>query len=42
MSIDARIDAWATLAHKALPQRVLVELLHAFGDPVAILHASRA
>ena len=42
MSIDARIDAWAALAHKALPQRVLVELLHAFGDPVAILHASRA
>jgi len=42
MSIDARIDAWVALAHKALPQRVLVELLHAFGDPVAILHASRA
>src|SRR5206468_3001393 len=42
MSIDTRIDAWATLAHKALPQRVLVDLLRAFGDPAAILRASRA
>src|SRR5438552_3382674 len=42
MSIDARVDAWATLAHKGLPQRAILALLRAFGDPVAVLQASRA
>lgn len=42
MPIDARVDAWAVLAHKALPQRALFELLRAFGDPIAILGASRS
>ena len=42
MSIDARVDAWATLAEKGLPQRALVPLLRAFGDPIAVLRASRA
>jgi DNA processing protein len=39
--IDSRTLAWATLAHKALPQRALVELLRAFGDPERLLGASR-
>ena len=42
MALDSRLLAWATLAHKALPQRVLVALLRAFDDPEAILAASRA
>jgi DNA processing protein len=42
MPIDARVDAWATLALKALPYRALFELLRALGDPVAVLRASRA
>src|SRR5205807_3158462 len=42
MPIDARVDAWATLALKALPYRALFDLLRALGDPVAVLHASRA
>ncbi|MEO8536593.1 MAG: DNA-processing protein DprA [Betaproteobacteria bacterium] len=33
---------WATLAHKALPQRALVALLRAFGSPAAILEATPA
>jgi DNA processing protein len=36
---DPRSLAWATLAHKALPQRALVALLRTFGDPAAILDA---
>jgi DNA processing protein len=39
---DPRSLAWATLAHKALPQRALVALLRTFGDPQAVLDASRA
>ena len=42
MSIDRRVDAWATLAQKALPQRALVALLRAFGDPISVLAATRA
>ena len=42
MSLDARADAWAQLAHKALPPRALFLLLRALGDPTAILSASRA
>ena len=42
MPADPRSLAWATLAHKALPQRALVALLRAFGDPQAVLDASRA
>jgi DNA processing protein len=42
MALDPRSIAWATLAHKALPQRARVALLRAFGDPAAILAASRA
>jgi DNA processing protein len=42
MPIDARVDAWATLALKGLPYRALFELLRALGDPVAVLRASRA
>ena len=42
MALDPRSLAWATLAHKALPQRALVALLRAFGDPAAILGATRA
>jgi DNA processing protein len=41
MPIDARIDAWATLAHKPIPQGALVLLLQSFGDPIAVLRASR-
>jgi len=42
VALDARSLAWATLAHKALPQRALVSLLRAHGDPEAILRLSRA
>jgi DNA processing protein len=42
MAVDARSLAWATLAHKRLPQRALVTLLRQFGDPAAILDASFA
>lgn len=42
MALDPRALAWATLAHKALPQRALVTLLRAFEDPAAILGASAA
>ena len=42
MSIDRRVDAWGTLAQKALPQRALVALLRAFGDPISVLAATRA
>ena len=42
MALDARSLAWATLAHKALPQRALVTLLREFKDPAAILDASTA
>ena len=40
MALDSRTLAWATLAHKALPQRALVTLLRQFDDPSAILGAS--
>ncbi len=42
MPLDPRKLAWAELAHRALPQRAVVELLRAFGDPEAVLAASRA
>lgn len=42
MALDSRSLAWATLAHKALPQRAVVALLRQFGGPEAILAASRA
>ncbi len=42
MALDSRSLAWATLAHKAVPQRELVALLRAFGDAAAILGASHA
>ena len=42
MSLDPRIDAWVALALKALPAPALVELLRTFGDPAAVLNASRA
>lgn len=42
MPLDPRQLAWAELAHRALPQRDVVELLRAFGDPAAVLSASRA
>jgi len=35
-------EAWATLSRKALPHEALVALLKAFGDPEAILNATRA
>ena len=41
MTLDARVDAWASLAQKGLPQRALVVLLRALGDPSAVLRASR-
>jgi len=37
----ARSEAWAALAWKALPLDMLVALLRAFGEPAAILDASR-
>jgi DNA processing protein len=42
VALDSRTLAWATLAHKALPQRALVTLLREFGDPESLLHASHA
>ena len=42
MALDSRTLAWATLAHKALPQRALVALLREFGAPERLLGASRA
>jgi len=42
MALDPRSLQWATLAHKALPQRALVTLLREFHDPGAILAASSA
>ena len=42
MSHDSRSLAWATLAHKALPQRAVVALLRQFGSPEAVLGAARA
>jgi DNA processing protein len=42
MALDSRSVAWATLAHKALPQRALVALLRQFGDAATVLGASRA
>jgi len=41
VTLDPRTLAWAMLAHKALPQRALVALLREFGDPQALLRASR-
>ena len=38
----ARSEAWAALAQKALPLDTLVTLLRAFGEPSAILNASRS
>jgi DNA processing protein len=40
--LDSRSLAWATLAHKALPQRALVALLRQHGSPEAVLAATRA
>jgi DNA processing protein len=42
MALDSCALAWATLAHKALPQRALVTLLREFHDPAVILGASAA
>jgi DNA processing protein len=42
MPIDARIDAWAILAQKAIPSRTLVEVLRAFDGPAGALNATRA
>ena len=42
MPLDSRSLAWATLAHKALPQHALIRLLREFNDPAAILGASVA
>jgi DNA processing protein len=42
VALDDRVDAWVRLAQKALPQRALSELLRQFGDPRAVLAASRA
>ena len=35
-------EAWATLSLKALPHQALVALLRTFGDPAAVLAATRA
>jgi len=40
--VDSRTLAWAELASRTLPQRAVVELLRAFGEPAAVLSASRA
>src|SRR3989441_1041330 len=42
MPLDARSDAWAALALKGLPQRDLVTLLRALGDPDSVMRASRS
>jgi DNA processing protein len=39
--LDSRTLAWATLAHRRLPQRGVVALLREFGGPEAALAASR-
>lgn len=42
MALDPRSLAWATLAHRALPQRATVALLQHFGTAENVLAASRA
>ena len=43
MSVAASTpEAWATLSLKALPHQALVALLRAFGNPAAVLEATRA
>jgi DNA processing protein len=43
MSVAASTpEAWATLSLKALPHQALVALLRAFGNPSAVLEATRA
>jgi predicted Rossmann fold nucleotide-binding protein DprA/Smf involved in DNA uptake len=43
MSVAASTpEAWATLSLKALPHDALVALLRTFGNPVAVLEATRA
>lgn len=42
MALDSRSLAWATLAHKVLPQRALVTLLREFGNAEGVLAASHA
>jgi len=43
MSVAASTpEAWATLSLKALPHQALVALLRAFGNPAAVLDATRA
>ena len=42
MANDSRTLAWATIAHKPIPQHALVSLLRAWPDPAAILGASVA
>ncbi len=42
MPVDPRKLAWAELAHRTIPQRATVDLLRTFGDPAAVLGASRA
>ena len=43
MSVAASTsEAWATLSLKALPHQALVALLRAFGNPAAVLAATRA
>jgi DNA processing protein len=42
MALDDRVDAWVTLAHKALPQHALTALLGAFSEPRSVLNAPRS
>src|SRR4029079_11929669 len=42
VTLDSRTLAWATLAHKSLPQRAVVALLREFGGPESLPRASRA
>ena len=42
MPVDLRKLAWAELAHRTIPQRATVDLLRTFGDPAAVLGASRS
>ncbi len=42
MNVDARAEAWVRLHLARLPPRPLVELLRAFGNPEAVLTATRA
>jgi hypothetical protein len=39
VTLDSRTLAWATLAHKSLPQRAVVALLREFGGPESLLRA---